>query len=141
MKKETKKDMAEKNIRGVDVALQFKSETEYIKLGGQRGATLNRDKETLDATTKDSSGWRENLPGLKEWSVECDGLIVVDDNAYTILEDAFNEDTPLSVQVAMPSGQIYEGEVILTSFPIELPYDDLVTYSATLTGSGALQKK
>jgi len=135
--------MSEK-IVGVDVLLEVNIGTADIpvmkKLGGQRGATLNRTKETIESTTKDSNGWREYKSGFKEWSLDCDGTVVVNDEAYDMLEDAFDDKTPIQARVLMPSGKEYSGDVLITDFPIELPYDDLVTYSLSLTGSGQLKK-
>ncbi len=136
--------MSEK-IVGVDVLLEVNLGTEetpeYKKLGGQRGATLNRSGETIESTTKDSDSWREYLAGFKEWSLDCDGTVVVDDEAYDTLEDAFDDKKAIHARIKMPSGKEYEGNVIITDFPIELPYDDLVTYSLSLTGTGKLNRK
>jgi len=136
--------MSEK-IVGVDVLLEVNKgtvdEPDFIKVGGQRGATLNRTGETLESTTKDSEGWREYVGGFKEWSLDCDGVVVVNDEAYDLLEDAFDNNEPIQVQIQLPSGKGYTGQTNITDFPVELPYDDLVTYSLSLQGSGKLVKK
>lgn len=121
-------------IKGIDVLIKIGA----AEIGGQRGATLNRSGETIDATTKDSSGWKENIAGLKEWGVDCDGLVVVDDTAYAALEAAFMASSEVTVEVAMPSGKKYSGSGIITDFPIEAPYDDGVTYSVSIVGNGEL---
>lgn len=121
-------------VKGVDVLIKIGTNT----VGGQRGATLNMAADTVDVTTKDSNGWKESELGFKEWGIEFDGLWVVDDAALTALQTAFMNDTPVSASVAMPNGDTYSGTALLTEFPIEAPYDDNVTYSGTLTGTGAL---
>ncbi len=123
-------------IKGVDV--KVKIGTAFV--GGQRGATLNRSSETIDETTKDSAGWKENGAGFKEWGVDCDGLIPVDDTAYEALEDAFENGTPVELEVAEPNGKKYNGSALITDFPLEYPYDDDATYSMTFAGTGALTK-
>lgn len=108
-------------------------------LAGQRSATLNRSAETIDATSKDSEGgWKESLSGFKEWSIDCDGAFVTNDVAYKTLEQNFMNSENLAVYIEMPSGTKYVGEATITDFPLEFPYDDLVTWSITLQGSGAL---
>ncbi len=110
-------------------------------LAGQRNATLNRSAETLDATSKDTAGyWKENLQGFKEWSVDCDGVLVESDTALGALEDRFLNSENVNVVIELASGTTYQGNAVITDFPIEMPYDDLVTYSLSLTGSGALTK-
>jgi len=121
-------------IKGIDVLVKIGASA----VGGQRGATLNRSGETIDTTTKDSEGWKENEAGLKEWGIDCDGLVVVDDTAYAALEAAFMASTEVTAEVAMPSGKKYSGTGIITDFPIEAPYDDEVTYSVSIVGNGAL---
>lgn len=109
-------------------------------LGGQRGATLNRGKDTIDTTTKQSGGWKEFESGLKEWGVEADGLLVEDDIAYAALEAAYLDDTAVTVEIATPSGAKYSGSALITDFPIEMPYEAEASYSVTFQGTGPLVK-
>lgn len=126
-------------ISGVKVKVYIKDATGKV-LGGQRGATLNRSAETMDATTKDGAGWQENVAGLKSWGIDCDGVFVESDVAYELLEAAFLNGDNVVAYVELPSGTKYEGTCIVADLPIEAPYDDLTTYSVTLTGTGALVK-
>ena len=111
-------------------------------LAGQQGATLNRSAETIDATSKDTDGfWKESLQGFKEWSIDCDGAYVESDEAYNELEGAFLNSENVPVYIQFPSGTMYSGTATITDFPIEAPFDDLVKYSLSLQGSGALTKQ
>lgn len=108
-------------------------------LAGQRSASLSRSADSIDATSKDTEGgWKESLAGFKEWSIDCDGAFVESDEAYAILEDCYINSENVDVYIEMPSGTKYAGNTTITDFPIEFPYDDLVTYSLSLQGSGAL---
>lgn len=127
-------------ISGVKVKVYIMDTTTGAALAGQRGATLNRSAETLDATSKDGAGWAENVAGLKSWGIDCDGIYAESDAAYAILEEAFLNSEEVEAYVELPSGTKFQGKCIITDFPLEFPYDDLATYSLTLTGSGALQK-
>lgn len=109
-------------------------------IAAQRGATLNRSAETLDVTSKDSEGWKENLAGLKEWSIDADGLLIESDAGFKALEDAFMDSEKIKIQLQTASGNKYEGDAIITDFPIEAPYDDVATYSLSFTGAGKLAK-
>ncbi|MEX3713653.1 phage major tail protein, TP901-1 family [Cytobacillus horneckiae] len=110
-------------------------------LGGQRNGTLNRSAEAIDGTSKDTEGnWTETLQGFKTWGVECDGALIENDEAYALLEDKFMDSEPVGVVVTFSSGTTYKGLVSITDFPINLPYNDLVTYNVSLQGNGPLTK-
>ncbi|WP_026688796.1 phage major tail protein, TP901-1 family [Alteribacter aurantiacus] len=126
-------------ITGMKVKLFIKDATTGKVLAGQKNASLSRSAETIDATSKDTEGfWKENLQGFKEWSVDCDGAFIESDEAYGILETAFINSENVDVYLELPSGTKYEGNATITDFSLEFPYDDLVTYSLSLQGSGAL---
>lgn len=121
--------------RGLDIIISIGDNV----LGGQRNATLNRSSETIDVTNKVSGGWTESLTSVKSWSIDCDGIFVVDDTALDAIETAFLNSTIVDVKIADASWG-YVGKAVITDFPIEAAYDDAATYSLTLTGTGALSK-
>ncbi len=129
---------------GIDFVIQVNTGDEitpvWTTIAGQRGATLNRSVDVIDVTSKSSDNWEENLPGIRHWSIDFDGLLVEDDTGYLELEDAFMNGTQVRVQMETVSGNKYTGMATLTDFPIEAPYDDAATYSGTLQGSGPLVK-
>lgn len=126
-------------VSGMKVKLFIKEAMTGKVLAGQRNATLNRSAESIDATSKDTEGfWKESIQGFKEFSIDADGAYVESDEAYKILEDAFLASENVDVYLEMPSGTKYEGNCTITDFSLEFPYDDLVTYSISLAGNGAL---
>jgi TP901-1 family phage major tail protein len=126
-------------ITGMKVKLFIKDATTGKVLAGQKNATLSRSAESIDATSKDTVGfWKESLQGFKEFSIDADGAYVESDVAYGLLEEAFLNSENVDVYLEMPSGTKYEGNVTITDFSLEFPYDDLVTYSLSLQGNGAL---
>lgn len=127
-------------MAGMKVKLYIEDATTGKVLAGQRNATLSRSAETIDATSKDTAGfWKESLAGFKQWNIDCDGAFVTDDVAYEILETAFVNSENVNVYLELPSGTKYRGNCTITDFSLEAPYDDLVTYSISLQGSGALE--
>ena len=121
--------------RGLDIIISIGENV----LGGQRGATLNRSSEVIDITNKVSGGWTENLTSVKSWSVDCDGIFVVNDTALDAIETAFLNSQVVDVKIADETWG-YTGKAVITDFPIEAAYDDAATYSLTLEGTGALAK-
>lgn len=126
--------------KGIAYVIQIEKTTgSFINIGGGKNGTLNRSAGTIDVTTRDSAGWKENMIGLKEWSFEHDGLVVANDEGYKALEKAFMNDLEVTLQIQTPSGEKYKGKGVLTDFPLEMPFDDAVSYSFSLTGNGALE--
>lgn len=131
--------------RGIDLLIKINQGTaeapEYVAVAAQRGASLSLESEVLDKTSKDSDGWTENLSGIKSWSISTDGLLILDDEGFGLLEDAYMMSENILIQIATKTGTLYEGEAIVTSVELDAPYDDLASYSAEFTGANKLEKK
>jgi len=121
-------------VKGIDFIVQIMGTT----LGGQQGATLNRSRETIETTHKGSGDWKEILPGKLEWSIEADGLIIVDDSAFKILEESFVSNSAVRIEFRTEHGHRYIGTAHITDFPIEAGFEDMATYSLTFEGTGPL---
>ncbi|WP_416149429.1 phage major tail protein, TP901-1 family [Salipaludibacillus sp. HK11] len=131
-----------KAIAGKDILLSI-WDTEgstLLAIAGQQGLTINRDKDTFEVTSKDSTGWKEFLAGFKEWSIDNDGIYVRDHDSHKELKKIFNGDAPVLIKVTNQKLEtdMFGGLAILQSYPIEAPYDDAVTYTASLQGTGEL---
>lgn len=127
--------------RGIDFLIKVQVGEEYKAVGAQRGASLSMNADQLDKTSKQSEGWTESLAGMKSWSISTDGLLILDDEGYLALEDAYMQGENVLVQMSTKSGALYEGEAIISSLDLDAPYDDLANYSVELTGAGKLEKK
>lgn len=137
--------MAGKKIAGVDVLLKIKDESgELVVLGGQTGATLNREADTMDVTDKTSGGWKSSLAGLLSWSMDADGFVVLGDEAFVSVEDAFLGRKEITAEIRLGAtedkdGVTYTGKGYLVDLPLEFAQDDAVTYSLSLEGSSPLE--
>ena len=126
---------------GVDVLISVINESgEEQVIGGQRGATLNREVNTIDATHKQVAGWAYSIAGQGSWSVDTDGVLLADDTALDVLEEAFENKESVTIQWTNPGGKSYKGDAILTTYPIEAPMDDVMTYSMSFQGQGKYEK-
>lgn len=131
---------------GMDILLKVNmadsgSPANYVAIAGQRSATLNRSRDTIDTTCKDSAGgWKTSIAGMGEWSIDTDGILVDGDENFARLEKAFLDREILKVQMVNAlTGAGFEGDVVITDFPLEAPYDDAMTYSLSLAGAGELK--
>lgn len=107
--------------------------------------TLKVDLELKELRTKDTNG-KEKAPGDISWSVDGDGLVVVDES----IENAHTSEDVLAlvlskklVDVVIKSPlagltKMYTGKAYITSFSLGTPAGDNATYSYSLTGSGNL---
>jgi TP901-1 family phage major tail protein len=132
-----------KAIAGKDILLSIWDTTgsTLLAVAGQQGLTINRDKDTIEVTSKDTQGgWKENVVGFKEWSIDNDGVYVRDHGSHQLLKAIFDGDDPVLIKVTNQKAktEMFAGLALLTSYPIEAPYDDAVTYSISLQGTGAL---
>lgn len=132
------KAMAGKNIL---LAIWNAEGTKLLAVSGQQGLTINRSSDTIEVTTKDiGGGWKEKINGVKDWSIDNDGLYIMDDESHRLLSNAFDKDELVCLKVidAKKKKSLFGGLAIITDYPIEAPYDDAVTYSLTLEGTGPL---
>lgn len=130
-------------IAGKDIilALYNLDGSKLLAVSGQQGLTINRTAESIEVTSKDTKGgWKSKIAGMKEWSIENDGLYVPSDESHKVLSQAFDKQELLCVKVidAKRGRHMFGGLVAVTEYPLEAPYDDAVTYSITLEGNGAL---
>lgn len=107
--------------------------------------TLKVDLELKELRTKDTND-KEKSPGDISWSVDGDGLVVIDDsveNAHTsedILGIVLSKKI-VDVVIKSPMTGLtktYSGKAFITSFSLSAPAGDNATYSYSLTGSGNL---
>lgn len=111
-------------------------------VGYARGGTLNINNDMLDATSKNSAGWKDTLPGLRSWTVEGDGLHLYDD-ATTGFSDLFalidaKTQVSLKFTTAVSGDKYYTGNAYVTSISLETPNEDVSTFSFSFEGDGAL---
>lgn len=113
--------------------------TSFTTIGGQTGATLNRSAETIDVTDKTNDGYKEYMAGLKEWSLDCDGFVIIADGGIDILDECFENREKIYIEVEI-AGNKYSGSGYIVDYPIEMPMDAGVSYSISISGASKLVK-
>jgi TP901-1 family phage major tail protein len=131
--------MAGNKIAGVDVLLEVEVNGTLTVVGGQSGATLNRDTSLISVTSKDDGGWESSVAGTRSWGIEMDAFLIENDTALDLLEQTWLNGGTVQASISLPSGKAYSGSALIESLPMELPQDDAVSISVTLTGTGALE--
>lgn len=108
-----------------------------VLIGGQQECSLNRETSTSDTTTKDSGVWEESEATGLSWSIDCDGLVAVDDEGIKALETAWESMTPVDVKYGK-AGKYKKGKAIIESLSQNAPQKEKCTYSVSFKGIGAL---
>lgn len=122
--------------KSINVALYL----DNIPLGGQQNATITRQAEMIDITNKINDDWTKSLAGKKSWSIQCSGLYVIDDRAFSLLENAFMNNQSIKVSISV-SNNILSGNALITDFPLSAIFNKEFKYNIRLLGTGALEQK
>ena len=127
-------------VDGVDFLISVNTGTDeapkYEVLGGQRSATFKRQADEIDASSKTSEGWKDNIPGLRSWGIDADALVLEGDAAYAKLDECYMNRKPVDVKYARQDGSFWTGKATITDLSESSPHNDVATYTLTLSGIG-----
>lgn len=115
--------------------------TTWNPVGEAREATLNVSTDELDATSFDSVGWKEYIPGMKEWTCDTENLYVRSNAGQQALWTTLVAGAKLNLRLLpkIGTGNIgYTGQAFITSWEIGEPVDDIVSLSVSFRGTSAL---
>ena len=115
--------------------------TKLFAVSGQQGLTINRTADSIEITSKDTEGgWKSKIAGMKEWSIDNDGIYVLSDESHSELSKAFKNSEPVCVKIINNKAKkgMFAGFAVITDYSLEAPYDDSMTYSMSLEGMGEL---
>jgi len=139
-------------VKGADVLIKTLPSTatdqtgathsEYVAIAGQQGATFTRGSDNFSYNVK-GDNWTYNEATYRNWEIACNGLYVLNDSAFDELQDDFINGNDVIVEIAFDetAGQsFYYGTAIISDFSMECPQDNMVSYSITLMGKGALNE-
>lgn len=108
-------------------------------LAGQQNAILSQQAAINDVTNRIILDWEESLAGVRSWQVNCGGLYVMNQVSLNELEQAFIDGTPVSASLTIDE-TLYEGECLITTFPLQATFNKGLTYSLVLIGTGPLSR-
>ena len=117
-----------------------------VKLMHSQNVSISMNVDTIDISTKDSSGWRDLLGGQKSFSLSADGLMdfeaaAGDTDVAELFEQMFDrDDVSFIFGLTDAAGYTMSGNGYLTSLEISGGTEDAPTYSCTIEGTGALTK-
>lgn len=126
-------------------ALYMDTGSGSTKVAHSTNVSIQINAEMMGATTKDSNGWDESMPGKKSWSASGDfyydqspgslmGISSI--HAALIAKTKITCSFRLSNQVT--GDKIYSGYAYLESIDISAGVEDNMSYSISLKGTGAI---
>ena len=121
-------------IKGLDVLIKVGSQV----VGGQRNASLEMSAETIDTTVKTTGGWAAKIPGIKSWTSSCDGIYFLNDAGLKAAQTAFMNGTAVQLDFSKGEDLVYSGQAVITSMSVEAGQEDVVSYTISFEGTGAL---
>ena len=105
----------------VNVGTDETTGAEWLLLGGQRSGDVSRKADSIDASHKGTDGWKSTIPGLKEWSIDLETLLI-------------------NIKIEYPNKAYMTGICSITELSMNTPHDDVATYKGSLNGVGPLSK-
>tara|TARA_R100000808_G_C2091259_1_gene111603 strand:+ start:235 stop:666 length:432 start_codon:yes stop_codon:yes gene_type:complete len=119
------------------------------KIGYATSASISMNHNLRDTSTKDSSGWRDQMEGQRDWEVSVEGMVIFVDNSGGAISDKTMDElyssyiasrTAFTIMFSTEvSGDIkWSGEAYMTSLSADTPNEDSSTWSGSFSGTGAL---
>ena len=141
-------------FNGTDLILKVSPSSGGTDVGlmHSQSVTLDVSTETIDITTKESSGRQEVIAGLTSFSLSADGLMDFNPSGTTALITEFDElfvqgytnRTPVTFTFTLSTTNTgdytFSGSGIITALSISSGVEDAPTYSVSIQGSGSLLK-
>lgn len=120
----------------------------YLALGADKilhknTATLTVNVNLPDASTADDGGWATHINGQRDWSVAVDGKYDTAGSGLTpneILTNIIARTADAALKFATDgTGSVgWTGNATFQNFSITGAHEDVVSWTATLKGNGAL---
>lgn len=126
-------------FNGTNLILKIEGTT----VGHTTSCSMSLSMDTPEATTKDSAGFSEYIAGVKGGEISFEGLVAYDDSSNAIeMADFLLARTQLTCVfgTAETGDEIYTAEGFLTSVEMSAEMEAAVTYSGSITLTGAITK-
>jgi predicted secreted protein len=117
----------------------------FLVISSSKDMNLKKAMSPIDVTSFDSiNGWKEQIEGLKDWSISNEAIYLEADAGQEDLLNAIDVGTELVFQyrpLNQSGAQYFEGTVLVTEWNIKNGVADAVMVSASFVGCGQPQTK
>lgn len=130
---------------GQDYVLEASADgSTYTTVGKLQSLSLSRERGTVDTNNFDSPDWQESLSTMRSWSIDGEALYVYDDAGQAIIEAAYAANAAYYFKITSADGTVgvfeYSGQGFVTDASVEFETNEVVTYSLSVQGTGALTR-
>lgn len=108
-----------------------------------RNFSIKYDRPELDATSHESSGFREVIAGSANWTATADYLTVQTNTTQKNAYDLLYNQTKVSgefIPTGSSSDGYYTGSCYVTSWDLGAPHDGVTASNISIVGTGALTR-
>ena len=103
--------------------------------------TMSMNQDVFETTSKESAGWKEIMPGLRDITYSAEGLadFVAANKDLTDIFTAYNNRTMVQIiwtNLTAGNTSVTQSAYI-TSCEVSAPMEDVTTYSIEFAGTGA----
>jgi predicted secreted protein len=128
-------------IKGKTIYVSIWITDQYVKVGGQKDATMSVTQEPLDITDKDSAGWKEQELGNRQVTVDFDAFLIEDNAGWLELKKGLinlaADHQKCNCQVDTPAYK-YTGNFVMSNLSMAGPNEDMATVSFSLSSDGQI---
>jgi len=126
-------------ILGTNVILYYFNGTTNIPFAASTNCSFEVSVDQANVTSATSAWFKEFKVDTASWTINCDGLITLNDWDYRDMLDTQLSRSPIVVRFAVGTSTTYtiQGTANIQSVSIAAPVEGVSTYSISLQGTGA----
>jgi predicted secreted protein len=126
-------------ILGTNVILYYFNGTTNIPFAASTNCSFEVSVDQTNVTSATSAWFKEFKPDTASWTINCDGLITLNDWDYKDMLDTQLSRAAIVVRFAVGTSTTYtiQGTANIQSVSIAAPVEGISTYSISLQGTGA----
>ena len=128
-------------VKGKSVYVSVYITDTYVKVGGQKDASMSISQDPLETTDKDSLGWKEKELGNRELTVDFDAFLIEDNAGWLELKKGLinlaADHQKCNCQVDTPAYK-YTGNFVMSGLSMAGPAEDMATVSFSLVSDGVI---
>lgn len=132
-------------IAGYKGVLAFTTSTggTASELGSLRNFSIDQTMSPIDVTTHDSSGYREIIRGITQWSGSAEFLYVTASTNHKALSDLVGTSVPVTgsfYPTGSSSDGYWSGTMYFTNWGVSAPNEDALASNVAFEGTGVLTR-
>lgn len=128
-------------VKGNAVYVSVWITDQYVKVGGQKDASMSISQDPLETTDKDSAGWKEKELGNREITIDFDSFLIEDNAGWLELKKGLinlaGDHQKCNCQIDTVAYKYY-GNFVMSGLTMSGPNEDMATVSFSLASDGTI---